>query len=62
MTRQDQDPLFDAMCANNLLSWFEKNKRSMPWRDSRDPYAIWISEIMLQQTRVDQALPFSIDL
>ena len=58
MTRQDQDPLFDAMCANNLLSWFEKNKRSMPWRDSRDPYAIWISEIMLQQTRVDQALPF----
>lgn len=58
MSKQDQDLLFDAICAKNLLSWFEKNKRSMPWRDSRDPYAIWISEIMLQQTRVDQALPF----
>ena len=58
MTKYEMDPLFDSNCAERLLSWFDNNKRSMPWRDSNDPYAIWISEIMLQQTRVDQALPF----
>ena len=36
-----------------LLGWYEKEKRDLPWRRSRDPYAIWISEIMLQQTRVE---------
>ncbi len=35
-----------------LLSWYDENKRDLPWRASRDPYAIWVSEIMLQQTRV----------
>ncbi|MBK98683.1 MAG: A/G-specific adenine glycosylase [Balneola sp.] len=50
--------LFNSNCAEGLLSWFDINKRSMPWRDSKDPYAIWVSEIMLQQTRVNQALPF----
>jgi A/G-specific adenine glycosylase len=35
-----------------LLAWYEANKRDLPWRRSRDPYAIWVSEIMLQQTRV----------
>jgi A/G-specific adenine glycosylase len=35
-----------------LLSWFGKNKRDLPWRRTREPYAIWVSEIMLQQTRV----------
>jgi A/G-specific adenine glycosylase len=35
-----------------LLSWFDKNARDLPWRRTRDPYAIWVSEIMLQQTRV----------
>ncbi len=39
-----------------LLAWFYQNKRDMPWRRSRDPYAIWISEIMLQQTRTAAAL------
>jgi A/G-specific adenine glycosylase len=58
MTKSEMDTLFDSNCAERLLSWFDNNKRSMPWRDSKDPYAIWISEIMLQQTRVDQALPF----
>lgn len=42
----------------NLLSWYDQNKREMPWRDSGNPYMIWVSEIMLQQTRVDQAMPF----
>ena len=36
-----------------LLSWYEQNKRDLPWRHTRDPYRIWVSEIMLQQTRVE---------
>ncbi len=41
-----------------LLPWFAENKRSMPWRSNRTPYRVWISELMLQQTRVDQATPY----
>ena len=41
-----------------LLAWYEANKRALPWRESSDPYRVWLSEIMLQQTRVDQALPY----
>lgn len=41
-----------------LLEWFKKNKRDLPWRKTRDPYAIWVSEIMLQQTRVDTVIPY----
>lgn len=40
------------------MAWYDVNKRDMPWRDCGDPYKIWISEIMLQQTRVDQATPY----
>ena len=36
-----------------LLPWFEQNKRDLPWRQNRDPYRVWLSEIMLQQTRVE---------
>ncbi|MEM6645622.1 MAG: A/G-specific adenine glycosylase [Bacteroidota bacterium] len=43
---------------DDLLDWFEGARRAMPWRETRDPYRIWISEIMLQQTRVDQATPY----
>lgn len=43
---------------NRLLTWYDKHKREMPWRDCDNPYKIWISEIMLQQTRVDQAIPY----
>ena len=42
----------------NLLSWYEANKRDLPWRRTRDPYLIWISEIMLQQTQVDTVIPY----
>ncbi|MGH9599116.1 MAG: A/G-specific adenine glycosylase [Terracidiphilus sp.] len=44
----------EAMAAlrRGLLSWYEVNRRDLPWRGSHDPYAIWVSEIMLQQTRV----------
>ncbi|HET6490710.1 MAG TPA: A/G-specific adenine glycosylase [Syntrophales bacterium] len=41
-----------------LLDWYEKNKRDLPWRKTRDPYRIWVSEIMLQQTRVETAVPY----
>lgn len=41
-----------------LITWYEKNKREMPWRDTRDPYRIWVSEIMLQQTRIEAALSY----
>ena len=35
-----------------LLDWYDRNKRDLPWRHTKDSYAIWVSEIMLQQTRV----------
>jgi A/G-specific adenine glycosylase len=41
-----------------LLSWFARSKRDLPWRQTRAPYAIWISEIMLQQTRVVAVIPY----
>ena len=42
----------------NLLEWYAGAKRVLPWRETDDPYRIWISEVMLQQTRVDQAQPY----
>ena len=41
-----------------LLPWYERVKRDLPWRRTRDPYAIWLSEIMLQQTRVETVIPY----
>ena len=41
-----------------LLMWYDENKRDLPWRRSNKPYHIWISEIMLQQTRVDTVIPY----
>src|SRR5262245_56823178 len=41
-----------------LLRWYHKNKRDLPWRRTRDPYAILVSEIMLQQTQVKTVLPY----
>lgn len=43
---------------SDLLSWFDQHQRDLPWRRTDDPYAIWISEIMLQQTRVETVLPY----
>ena len=42
----------------NLLTWYHQNKRDLPWRHTRDPWAIWVSEIMLQQTRVDSVIDY----
>jgi A/G-specific adenine glycosylase len=47
------DPVRDR-----LLAHYDQHKRSMPWRETRDPYAIWVSEVMLQQTRVETVIPY----
>ena len=44
--------------SNSIISWFYKNARDLPWRKTNNPYKIWISEIILQQTRVNQGLPY----
>ena len=44
--------------SHRLLAWFLKNKRELPWRGEHDPYRIWISEVMLQQTRSDTAASY----
>lgn len=41
-----------------LLEWYQTNKRILPWRENKDPYRIWVSEIMLQQTRVEAVIPY----
>ncbi len=46
--------------SKKIISWYEENKRDLPWRLTRDPYKIWLSEIILQQTRVAQGLPYYI--
>lgn len=44
--------------SSRLLAWYNKNKRPLPWRDHADVYAVWVSEIMLQQTRVETVIPY----
>lgn len=46
------------MIAKDLLSWYKEHKRALPWRETSDPYHIWLSEIILQQTRVEQGTPY----
>ena len=43
---------------DKLLNWYYQNKRDLPWRETRDPYFIWISEIILQQTTIRQGIPY----
>jgi A/G-specific adenine glycosylase len=47
--------------AHALLAWYPRHRRDLPWRHTRDPYAIWLSEVILQQTRVAQGLPYYLD-
>ena len=47
-----------ASFQEKLLAWYDKEKRDLPWRHSNNPYHIWVSEIMLQQTRVDTVIPY----
>lgn len=48
----------EEIVTSRLVPWFLAHKRSMPWRNRRTPYRVWISELMLQQTRVDQVIPY----
>src|ERR1035438_1164143 len=52
MLKKGRDPEKTARLRRQLLGWYKHSRRDLPWRRSRDPYAIWVSEIMLQQTRV----------
>ncbi len=52
MARQEREPAVLEKLGQQLLAWYDHNQRDLPWRRSRDPYAIWVSEVMLQQTRV----------
>jgi len=52
-------PLFAVMTFQlELINWYQNNKRDLPWRHTNDAYTIWLSEIILQQTRVEQGLPY----
>ncbi len=44
--------------SRKLITWYEVNKRELPWRETNDPYKIWLSEVILQQTRVEQGMPY----
>ncbi|HVP14623.1 MAG TPA: A/G-specific adenine glycosylase, partial [Terriglobales bacterium] len=46
------------MLRRALLAWYARRRRSLPWRGERDPYRVWVSEVMLQQTRVAVAVPY----
>ncbi|MCK5314596.1 MAG: A/G-specific adenine glycosylase [Anaerolineales bacterium] len=46
------------LLAQHLLNWYGQNKRALPWREIDDPYTVWVSEIMLQQTRVETVIPY----
>lgn len=50
--------MIPAIIIKSLLRWYNQNARDLPWRNIRDPYKIWLSEIILQQTRVNQGLPY----
>ena len=48
----------NAALTERLLDWYDRSRRDLPWRQDRDPYRIWVSEIMLQQTRVEAVIPY----
>ncbi len=57
-SHQNPDPTQIAAVRAGLLAWFAANARDLPWRHTRDPYRVLISEIMLQQTQVDRVIPY----
>ncbi len=52
MSKHNQD------IQRKLLAWYDKTKRDLPWRNTKDPYSIWVSEIMLQQTQAKTVIPY----
>ncbi|MFO1019717.1 MAG: hypothetical protein U0903_03350 [Planctomycetales bacterium] len=57
-TREEWPKTETAPFRKSLLAWYRKNGRPLPWRQTHDPYRIWISEIMLQQTTVVAVIPY----
>ena len=60
-SEKGKNSLFDSVPSaftSSLLRWYEENGRSLPWRATGDPYAIWLSEVILQQTRIQQGLSY----
>lgn len=55
--KKDQNALPTRLC-ELLLAWYDRNQRVLPWRENTDPYRVWVSEIMLQQTRVEAVIPY----
>src|SRR5262245_11176322 len=51
-------PLWTRALRRRLLDWYKKHARDLPWRRSRDPYHVWVSEVMLQQTQVATVIPY----
>jgi|SRR5690625_91843 len=58
MTRKILHHFNKSQFRQDLIQWYEQNKRDLPWRETADPYKIWVSEIMLQQTKVDTVIPY----
>jgi A/G-specific adenine glycosylase len=52
------DPALRIRLRRKLLDWFDTSQRDLPWRKTKDPYAVWISEVMLQQTQVQTVIPY----
>lgn len=61
-SRKEEIPVWKeetvALCQDRLLSWYDREKRLLPWRENTDPYRVWVSEIMLQQTQVVTVIPY----
>ncbi|MGA8183156.1 MAG: A/G-specific adenine glycosylase, partial [Terriglobia bacterium] len=47
-----------AEARRSLLRWYQRRSRALPWRKSRNPYTVWVSEIMLQQTQIETVVPY----
>jgi adenine-specific DNA glycosylase len=58
MHKNDLKAYFTEETVGELLAWYRVNRRALPWRETTDPYRIWLSEIMLQQTRVEAVKPY----
>ena len=56
--RRGAGPPGPRRSAAALVRWFRRVRRPLPWRSTRDPYRIWLAEVLLQQTRVAQAIPY----
>lgn len=54
----DREGTPEAAISEALLRWYEAHRRDLPWRRRRDPYAVWVAEVMLQQTRVETVIPY----